>query len=234
MSRFLCWPPLLLLLTSVAAAQTPVAGRVRAAGSHQPLSLVTVQASGRTLGTTDEAGRFSFMLPADVTSPTLTFSHLGYQPLTLPATQLGPDVELREQSYLIGEVEVSYGRLRQLLLRRWKLDSACVAGMVRKNVDEQCARNPTFAPRREEMYRSLFQSVAGQRREYRDKGVVKTWGGIGGTSSRLRWQFDEATRTINVEAAAGTKPTTVLELTAERLVVQRYDGFVYTWVPAEK
>lgn len=234
MTRFLYFS--LLLLPGVAGAQTQqVSGRVLSSGNQQPLSQVSVQVAGQsTSTTTDEAGRFVLRLPAGLTSPALTFSHLGYQPLTVPAAQLGADVELPEQRYLIGEVEISHARLRQLLLRRWKLDSAFVAAQTRKDVDGMCAANPQYAHRREEMYQTMFQAISGQRREYRDKGIVKTWGGISGTNSRLRWQFDEATRTINVEAGEGTKPTTVLELTAERLVVRRYDGFVYTWVPADK
>lgn len=221
-------------LSSLASlAQTQLHGRVLSSATKQPLSQVSVQVTGQHTGTTTDAtGRFSLSVPADVA--TLTVSHLGYQPLTVPAAQLGAEVLLAEQTYLIGEVQISHARLRQLLLRRWRLDSAHVAAQTRKDIDQMCIQNPSSASQREEMYRLLFQTVSDQRREYRDKGIVKTWGGIGGTNSRLRWQFDEATRTINVEVGEGTRPTTVLELTAERLVVQRYDGFITTWVPAEK
>lgn len=224
---------LLGLLSTAATAQTQLTGRVLTRGTHQPLPQVSVQLAGQPLGaTTDADGRFRLTVPAGVSSPALSFSHLGYQPLTVPAAQLGTEVEMAEQSYLIGDVEISAVRLRQLLLRRWKLDSAWVAAQTRKDVDQMCAQHPKLASQREETYQSLFAAIAGQRREYRDKGIVRTWGGISGTNSRLHWQFDEATRTITV--AEGLLPTTVLELTTQRLVLQRADGFVYTWVPADK
>jgi CarboxypepD_reg-like domain len=212
---------LLVLAGFAAAAQTPLTGRVLAQGSRQPLPQATVQVVGQPItAVTDEAGRFTLSLPAATPNAVLAFSHLGYQSLSVPARQLGAEVALQEQSYLLGEVQVSYGQLRRRLLRQWQLAPASIDTLVAATLREAYRQNPRVGAEWAANCASLREAFARGRYEFRDNGVLRGKGDL--ARGRGRWQLDEATGALTVEnMGGGLRSATVQELTAERLVLQR-------------
>lgn len=210
---------LLFTLFHVAAlAQRPVSGRVVAQGSKEPLPQATVRVEGQpTTVLTDKAGRFSLVVPTD--GAQLTVSHLGYQPLTVPAAQLGPDVALTEQSYLIGEVQISYVQLQKLLLREWRIAPASLDEATRVITARAQARDPKKAEMLAKNPDAVRKIVEMARYEFRENGVVKTKLLMAG--HKRRWQLDEANRTLTVvDDDGGERKIDVVELTADRLVLK--------------
>ncbi|UYZ60002.1 carboxypeptidase-like regulatory domain-containing protein [Hymenobacter latericus] len=234
--RFLltCLLSLGLILPGVTAAvaQRKVSGRVVAQGTHEPLGQVTVRVVGQSItAVTDEAGRFALTMPDEPAAAPLAFSHLGFQPQTVPANHLKADVELAEQSYLIGEVQITPSQLRPLLLRRWKLDSTYIVSVIETDIARQRTSNPAAAERMRKNFSFFYRSLASVRREYRANGIVKDWGGIAG-SDRRRWVLDEATRTLLIDDD-DSRRVTVVELTPDRLVVRRAGRPNKVYVPTD-
>lgn len=210
---------LLALLPFVAAQAQTVAGRVVTQATGLPLLGATVRLDGQPAGTrTDEAG--SFRLPTAGAAPNarLVISHLGYESLTLPLDQLGPAVALAEVSYQIGEVQVTYERIRQRLLRKWKIDEGSVVAVADNLIADVQEKDSLKARKLLQNPSSLRYLLTQARVLFLDDGTVKTKFWV--FSARGKWQFDEVQRTLHVVGAAGgTGTMTVFELTANRLVV---------------
>lgn len=224
----------LFTLVHVAAlAQRTVSGRVVAQGSREPLPQATVRVEGQpTTVLTDKAGRFSLSVPTDGAS--LTVSHLGYQSLTVPAAQLGAEVVLPEQSYMIGEVQISYVQLQKLLLRQWKVAPASLDAAVQLVTARTRAKSGDKAEvleKNPDAVRRIMESV---RIDFRPDGIVKTKMML--TGRKLRWQLDEDQRVLTVINTEGTeRAIKVLELTTDRLVLLSPDPNApeITYVPAK-
>ncbi|RAK70171.1 carboxypeptidase-like regulatory domain-containing protein [Hymenobacter edaphi] len=232
MPRILCFL-LLVLLTTTAFAQRTISGRVVAQTTKEPLPEVTVRVEGQPGAVvTDKAGRFSLTVPAAETP--LTFSHLGFQPVTVPAGQLGAEVSLAEQSYLIGEVQVSYVQLQKLLLRQWRIAPASLddaARVITARVRAQSGDKAEMLEKNPDAVRRVMESA---RYDFRPDGIVKTKLMIAG--HKLRWQLDEESRTLTVvDQEGGERKIKVVELTADRLVLlgQAPNAPAITYVPAK-
>jgi hypothetical protein len=224
---------LLSAATTAAWAQHVVQGRVLALGSQAPLAQVTVRVVGQPLTVvTDEAGRFSLSLPDATPNAVLAFSHLGFEPRSVPAAQLAAPVVLTEQSYLIGEVQVGYEQLRQRLLGRWQLAPASVDSIVARTLREATRHNPRVGAEWTAMRASLHRAIASARYEFRDNGVLRGKGEL--ARGRGRWQLDETTRALTVQnIGGGLRSATVQELTAERMVLHEPDKPLLVLIPAE-
>ncbi|GAB2965291.1 hypothetical protein GCM10027048_38650 [Hymenobacter coalescens] len=208
----------LLLLPAVALAQRTVSGRVTALSTQEALPQVTVRVEGQpTSVVTDKNGRFSLTLPAEGLS--LTFSHVGYQPLTVPADKLGADVALEEQRYLIGEVQVSYVQLRKLLLKEWRIEPASLGAAAQNILTRLRAMDPKKADYLAGNPDAVRKVLEMARYEFRENGIVKTKLLIAG--HKLRWQLDEENRTLTlVSDERGERQIQVVELTDSRLVLK--------------
>ncbi|GAA4385943.1 carboxypeptidase-like regulatory domain-containing protein [Hymenobacter koreensis] len=211
---------LLALLNTAALAQQVVSGRVIARSTKEPLAQVTVRVEDqKTSAVSDEKGRFSLRLPTASPNAKLTFSHLGFQPLTLPAAQIGTEVALEEQSYLIGEVQVSYVQLQKLLLRQWRIAPASLDAAAQQITARMQAKDPKKAETLAKNPEAVRKVMDMARYEFRPNGIVKTKLLIAG--HKLRWQLDEETRTLTiVDEEGGSRKINVKELTADRLVLQ--------------
>lgn len=228
-------PSLLLFLciASSALAQRVVSGRVVAQGSKEPLPQATVRVEGQpTTVLTDKAGRFSLTVPTD--AATLTVSHLGYQPLTVPAAQLGAEVALPEQSYLIGEVQINYVQLQKLLLRQWKVAPTSLDDAARLVTARTRAKSGDKAEILEKNPDAVRRIMETARFDFRPDGIVKTKMLLSG--SKLRWALDEDKRVLTVINTEGEeRAIKVVELTADRLVLLSPDpnAPAITYVPAK-
>lgn len=207
-----------LLPLAVAQAQT-VTGRVVAQATGAPLSHTTVRLDGQPAGTrTDEAGCFRLPLAGAAPDARLLISHLGYQSRTLPLSQLGPTVALEELSYQIGEVLVTYESIRKLLLRKWKIDQGSVVAVADNLIADLYQTDSLKAKKLLQDPSSLRAVLKLARVVFLDDGTVKTKFWLFGSSGK--WQLDEAQRTLHVVGSkGGAEAMTVVELTANRLVV---------------
>jgi hypothetical protein len=232
MPRFLCLLLLALFITP-AFAQRVVSGRVLAQATKEPLAEVTVRVEGQPGAVvTDKAGRFSLKLPG--TEAPLTFSHLGFKPVTVAAGQLGPEVVLEEQSYLIGEVQVSYVQLRKLLLKEWKIEPASLEAAAQGIMIRLRAMDPKKADYLAQNPEAVRKVLEMARYEFRDNGIVKTKLLIAG--HKLRWELDEEKRTLKVVSEErGERQIVVEELTDQRLVLRNPDDKTpaVAYVPAD-
>lgn len=210
----------LLALLPLAAAQAQIAaGRVVAQATGAPVPDATVRLAGQPAGTrTDEAGRFRLPVTGAAPDASLLISHLGYQSHTLPLSQLGLPIGLAEVSYQIGEVSVTYERIRKLLLRKWKIDPGSVVAVADNCIADMHQTDSLTAARLLQRPGSLRSALTLARLVFLPDGTVKTkWLLFG---SRGQWELDEAQRTLHVVGAKGEAETmTVVELTANRLVV---------------
>ncbi|WP_165903640.1 carboxypeptidase-like regulatory domain-containing protein [Hymenobacter gummosus] len=231
--RFVHFLLALLLLPALALAQRTVSGRVTAQATKEALPQVTVRVEGQPGGVvTDKNGRFSLTLPGNEAQ--LTFSHLGYQPLMVPAAQLGAEVSLAEQRYLIGEVQVSYVQLQKLLLRQWRIAPASLDDAARLITARAQARDPKKAATLAQNPDAVRKVMEMARYEFRANGVVKTKLLVAG--HKLRWQLDEDTRTLTViDEEGGERKIGVVELTSERLVLKHAEANApeIAYVPAD-
>lgn len=228
---------LALLWSTAVPAQTsvPATGRVVDKATGAPLPDATVRVEGHAATVTDKAGRFVLPLPA-ASQAALVFSHLGYQPRTLPAAQLpsGADVALEPQLYQIGEVQVSYVQLRKLLLKTWKLAPESVDGAAQLLLDALRKRDPAKAEtlaKRPEAVRRVMEMA---RYDFRDDGTVKTKLLLFG--QKHRWQLNEETRTLIIADDEGHEAQrAVTDLTDTRLVLGRpgSDTPPIVYVPAD-
>lgn len=209
---------LALLPLVVAQAQT-ASGRVVAQATGAPVPDATVRFEGQPVGTrTDEAGRFRLPVAGAAPDAPLRISHLGYQSRTVPLNQLGPPVGLAEVSYQIGEVSVTYERLRKLLLRTWKIDPGSVVAVADNCIADMQETDSFKAAKLLQRPSGLRAALTMARLVFLPDGTVKTkWLLFG---ARGQWELDEAQRTLHVVGAKGEAETmTVVELTANRLVV---------------
>ncbi|GAB3833237.1 carboxypeptidase-like regulatory domain-containing protein [Hymenobacter jeollabukensis] len=224
---------LFLSLATSALAQRVVSGRVVAQTTKEPLAEVTVRVAGQPGAVvTDKAGRFSLTVPAAETP--LSFSHLGFQPVTVPAGQLGPEVGLAEQSYLIGEVQISYVQLQKLLLRQWRIAPASLDAAARLVTARTRAKSGDKAEVLEKNPDAVRRIMESARFDFRPDGIVKTKMMV--VSHKLRWQLDEENRTLTVvDEEGGQRAIRVLELTAERMTLLSPDPNApeITYVPAK-
>ncbi|MCC3158952.1 carboxypeptidase-like regulatory domain-containing protein [Hymenobacter sp. 15J16-1T3B] len=224
---------LLLFLPTATFAQRVVSGRVVAQGSNEPLPQVTVRVEGQpTTVVTDKAGRFSLTVPTD--AATLAFSHVGYQALSSPAAQLGPDVALAEQRYVIGEVQISYVQLQKLLLRQWRIAPASIDAAAQLITARMQARDPKKAETLAQNPDAVRRVMEMARYDFRPDGVVKAKLLL--ASNKMHWQLDEETRTLTVVNDEGTeRKISVVDLTADRLVLKHAEGNApeITYVPAD-
>jgi hypothetical protein len=226
---------LLSLSASAAVAQRQVSGQVLAQSSGQPLPQVTVRVEGQptSASTTNDAGRFSLTLPAAPDAKVI-FSHVGYQPLTVPTAQLGATVTLEEQRYIIGEVQVSYVQLQKLLLREWRIAPSSLEAAGQLMTARVHARDPKKAETLAKNPEALRKVMDMLRYEFRPNGIVKTKLLMAG--HKLRWQLDEETRTLTVvDEEGGERKISVVELTADRLVLKHAEGngSEIAYVPAD-
>ncbi|NML64318.1 carboxypeptidase-like regulatory domain-containing protein [Hymenobacter sp. RP-2-7] len=217
---------LLVLLgaAGLARAQAPATGRVVASGTGAPLPQATVRlATGpASAGTsTDEAGRFTLPLPpgTDPRAARLRVSHLGYQPREVPAAQLGADVVLEEQTYQIGEVTVTAASVRQLLVRTWRLadESLDVAAQdLLASGRRQGLKGIEWVARHPDELREVLQKA---RFTFQPDGTLKVKIMLFGAKGQ--WLLDEESRTLTVRNRTGssTSTDTVVELSADRLVL---------------
>lgn len=223
---------LFYLLPVVALAQQPVRGRVTARDTRQPLPQATVRVEGQAASTvTDKDGRFTLNVPT--ADAALTISHVGYQPLTVPAAQLGAEVALEEQRYLIGEVQISYVQLQKLLLREWRVAPTSLDEAARIVTARAVARDPKKAEMLTKNPDAVRRVMEMARYEFRENGVVKTKLLLAG--SKRRWQLDEANHTLTViDDDGGERKIDVVELTAERLVLKSAgENGAIAYVPAD-
>lgn len=220
---------LAVLLSTAAFAQRTVSGRVTAQATKEALPQVTVRVEGQPGVVTNKEGRFSLSVPTPEAA--VTFSHLGYQSLTVPASQLGPEVALTEQRYLIGEVQVSYVQLQKLLLRQWRIAPGSLDAASQLITARVRALDPKKAETLDKNPDAVRKIMEMARYDFRENGVVKTKLLIAG--HKLRWQLDEETRTLTVmDDEGGTRKIDVVELTAERMVLKHADGEI-AYVPAD-
>lgn len=226
---------LALLLPVPALAQRTVSGRVTAQTTKEALPQVTVRVEGQPNGVvTDKNGRFTLMVPAATPEAVLTFSHLGYQTLSVPASQLGADVVLPEQSYLIGEVQVSYVQLRKLLLKEWKIEPASLdaaAQGIMKRLRAMDAKKADYLAQNPDAVRKVLEMA---RYDFRDNGIVKAKLLLAG--HKMRWELDEEQRTLKIiSEEQGERHIDVQELTDRRLVLKSRDNSIpaVAYVPAD-
>lgn len=209
---------LVLLPLAVVHAQTAT-GRVVTQATGTPLPYTTVRLDGQPVGTrTDETGRFRLPVAGAAPDARLIISHLGYESHTLPLNQLGPTVALEELSYQIGEVLVTYESLRKRLLRKWKVDDGSVVAVADNIIAEAQEKDSLKAQKLLQSTSSIRYFLKQARVVFLDNGTVKTKFWLFG--SHGKWQLDEAQRTLHiVGSTGGTDEMTVVELTANRLVV---------------
>jgi hypothetical protein len=217
LSRFLVCL-LVLLPLAVVHAQTAT-GRIVTQATGTPLPYTTVRLDGQPAGTrTDEAGRFRLPVAGAAPDARLIISHLGYESRTLPLNQLGPTVALEELSYQIGEVLVTYESVRKRLLRKWKVDEGSIIAVADNTIADLQEKDSLKAQKLLQNPSSLRYFLKLARVVFLDDGTVKTKFWLFG--SRGKWQLDEAQRTLHVVGSTGgTDAMTVVELTANRLVV---------------
>lgn len=207
-----------LLPLVVAQAQTAT-GRVVTQTTGTPLSHTTVRLDGQPIGTrTDEDGRFRLPVAGAAPDAPLLISHLGYRSRTLPRSQLGTTVGLEEVSYQIGEVSVTYERIRKLLLRKWEIDPGSVIAVADNCIADMHQTDSLKAAKLLQSPSGLRSALTLARLVFLPNGTVKTkWLLFG---ARGQWELDEAQRTLHVVGAKGDAETMrVVELTANRLVV---------------
>lgn len=211
---------LLLALVPLTAAQAQTAtGRVVAQATGAPLSHATVRLDGQPVGTlTDEEGRFRLSVAGAAPDAPLLISHLGYQARTLPLNQLGPPIALTEVAYQVGEVLVTYESIRQLLVRKWKIEPSSVVAVADNLIADLQQTDSIKAKKLLQNPNSLRAALKLTRLVFLPDGTVKAKFWLFGASGK--WQVDEAQRTLRVVDAKGTADTmTVIELTATRLVI---------------
>jgi hypothetical protein len=211
---------LLALLLPLAAVAQTASGRVVARATGTPLPQATVRLDGQPTGTsTDEAGRFSLPLGGAAPAARVIISHLGYQSQALPANQLGAPVALEELTYQIGEVVVTYERVRKLLLRKWKIDDSSIIAVADNLIADLQKTDSLKARKLLENPSGLRAMLKLARLVFEDDGTVKVKLMLFG--SKARWQLDEVQRTLHVVGTKGNEEAmTVVELTADRLVVR--------------
>jgi len=232
---------LLMLLgaAGLARAQAPATGRVVAAGTGVPLPQATVRLAGpASAGTsTDEAGRFTLPLPTgtDPRTARLVFSHLGYQSREVPATQLGTNVALEEQTYQIGEVAVTYTSVRKLLVRTWRLADESLAAAAQDLLQsgrQQGLKGIEWVARHPDELREVLQKA---RFTFQPDGTLKVKIMLFGAKGQ--WVLDEQSRTLTVRNRTGSSSSTdtVVELSADRLVLHDATSGLpnAVYVPAE-
>ncbi|WP_165768406.1 carboxypeptidase-like regulatory domain-containing protein [Hymenobacter amundsenii] len=209
----------LLALLPLAAQGQTAAGRVVSQTTGAPVPDATVRLEGQPAGTrTDEDGRFRLPVSGAAPDAPLRISHLGYEARTVPLSQLGPPVGLAEVAYQIGEVSVTYERLRTLLLREWKIDPGSVIAVTDNYIAHVRETDTLQAAKLLQRTSGLRAAFASARLVFLPNGTVKTKWML--FSARSQWELDEAQRTLHLvgpKGAAGTM--TVVELTANRLVV---------------
>ncbi len=222
--RFLPVLLLALLPALVAQAQQPPAvvatGRVVAKATGAPLSQTTVRLDGQPGGvSTDEAGRFRLPLAGAPADARLVVSRLGYQSQTLPVAQLGTEVQLEEMSYQIGEVLVTYERIRKLLLRKWRIDEASLDVIGQRIIASTQKRDSAKAARMARDPEALRKVLRLARYIFHDDGSVKARVLLFGSTGT--WQLDEQSRKLRITNAKGQEALRdVVELTEQRLVLQ--------------
>ena len=210
---------LFALLPLAARAQT-AAGRVVSQATGAPVPDATVRLDGQPAGTrTDEDGRFRLPVSGAAPDAVLRISHLGYEARTVPLRQLGPPVGLAEVSYQIGEVSVTYERLRTLLLRTWKIDPGSVIAVADNLIADVRQTDSLKAAKLLQRTSGLRSALTMARLVFLPNGTVKTkWMLFG---ARGQWALDEAQRTLHLVGPKGEAETmTVVELTATRMVVR--------------
>lgn len=233
------WLLALLGATSLAHAQAPATGAVvtRATGAPLPQASVRLVGQPGVGASTDEAGRFRLALPAgtDPRAARLVFSHLGYQPREVPATELGTAVALDEQTYQIGEVAVTYTSVRKLLVRTWRLadESLDVAAQdLLATARRQELRGTEWVARHPAELREVLQKA---RFIFEPDGTFKVKIMLFG--SKGQWVLDEEQRRLTVRNRSGSSASTdtVVELSADRLVLHDAASSLpaTVYVPAE-
>lgn len=229
-----------LLTVGGARAQAPATGVVVARATGVPLPQATVRLAAGPAGastSTDEAGHFVLLLPpgTDPRAAQLVVSHLGYQPQQVPASALGEAVALDEQSYQIGEVAVTYTSARRLLVRTWRVADASLdaaAHNLLQVAQQQSPRLADWLTRHPTELREILQKA---RIIIQPDGTLKVKLGILG--SKGHWQFDEEHHTLLVysKQQRDAAPDTIVELSAQRLVLQEATpgAAAVAYVPAE-
>lgn len=209
---------LALLPLTVAQAQTAT-GRVVTQATGAPLSHATVRLDGQPVGTlTDEEGRFRLPVASAAPDAPLLISHLGYQARTLPLNQLSSPIALTEVAYQVGEILVTYESIRQLLVRKWKIDPSSVVAVADNLIADLQQTDSIKAKKLLQNPSALRTALKLTRLVFLLDGTVKAKFWLFGASAK--WQVDEAQRTLRVVDAKGAADTmTVIELTVSRLVI---------------
>jgi len=113
------WAFIMVLVSTMALAQTKLEGSITEASSGEPLAGVSIQIKGKVIGTiTDTKGNFSF----SVNSPppfTVIVSSVGFQTqeINVSGNQTIFDVKLEEQAVLGREIIVSASRIEESVMR---------------------------------------------------------------------------------------------------------------------
>ena len=226
----------LVSLASLTSGQAQmVTGRVVSQTNGAPLSHVTVRLESQVgvTTTTDENGTFHLPLTAATSDAQLLISHLGYQAKALPLNRLGPTIALEESLYQIGEVVIRYERVRELLLKRWKIDEGSVVAVADNAIAELQQSDSLKAKKLLQNPGSLRAALKLARLVFLADGTVKTKFGPLGASAE--WQLDEQEHTLRIVRKNGRNALMiVVELTANRLVVceSRLDRQPEVYIPA--
>ena len=121
---------LFALLPLAVRAQT-AADRVVSQATSAPVPDATVRLDGQPAGTrTDEDGRFRLPVPGAAPMPRSAFRTWATRPARCHSASWARPSRQTVASYQIGEVSVTYERLRTLLLRTWKIDPGSVIAVA--------------------------------------------------------------------------------------------------------
>lgn len=207
-------------MTQVSIAQRTISAKIVEKATGVPISEVNLRLEDGSAGSiSDSKGHFSLTVPDSHTGQKVIVSHVGYQTLTMSFGQLGPEIQLEEQVYQIGEVSIKFVDLRKLLVRKRKLDEASIDQLTQD-----------YLARTKEKDTKRYESISKRPDTFKKAArLIRLTFHKNGTASlralvlmgrSFEWKLNDDNRTIVVINKEGHESTkTISELTLNRLVM---------------